>query len=197
MEKCRWNFGYVFHRTHHNLPHWCWGDRRYLLQKHLVYYLDQILTGDVHIEKTVKTASRRLHYLTVMTRHGLPDDLITTFTTLIRPFLEYSSVLLVSRPAEPELERVQTRACKIIRSRAGNISHPPPSLQARREVAAVKLVRDMHLLPKRRGTCTTRTVRNQHKLSDLKPQANKVKNSTLHIAWQAHCLTSKVFWLSY
>ena len=46
--------------------------------KYLGYHLDNNLTGDVHIEKTVKTASKRLHYLTVMARHGLPaDDLIT------------------------------------------------------------------------------------------------------------------------
>ena len=79
-------------------------------------FLDQELTGGVHIEKTVKTASKRLHYLTVIARHGLPaDELITIDTTLIRPCLDYSSsVLLVgcSKEQQAELERVQTPACK-------------------------------------------------------------------------------------
>ena len=158
--------------------------------KYLGYHLDQNLTGDVHIENAVKTASKRLHYLTVMARHGLPaDDLVSIYTTLIRPCLEYSSVLLVgcSKKQQAELERVQKRACKIIRWRAGNIS-----LQTRREEAAVKLVRDMHdvqhplhdLLPKTRGSSTARTLRNQNELDEPKPQAktNRVKNSTLYTA---------------
>ena len=133
--------------------------------KYLGYHLDQHLTGDVHIENAIKTASKRLHYLTVMARHGLPaDDLITIYTTLIRPCLEYSSVLLVgcSKKQQAELERVQTHACKIIKRRAGNPSQPLPSLQTRREEAAVKLVRDMHDqqhdLPAMRGSCTARTL---------------------------------------
>ena len=163
--------------------------------KYLGYHLDQNLTGDVHIEKAIKTASKRLHYLTVMARHGLPaDDLVTIYTTLIRPCLEYSSVLLVgcSKKQQAELERVQTRACKIIRRRAGNFSQPLPSLQTRREETAVKLFRDMHdeqhplhdLLPPTRGSRTARTLRNQHKLAEPEPKAktNRLKNSTLHTA---------------
>ena len=144
-------------------------------------------------ENAIKTASKRLHYLTVMARHGLPaDDLITIYTTLIRPCLEYSSVLLVgcSKKQQAELERVQTRAWNIIRRRAGNPSQPLPSLQTRREEAAVKLVRDMHnqqhplhdLLPPTRGSCTARTLRNQHKLAEPQSKTNRLRNSTLHTA---------------
>ena len=161
--------------------------------KYLGYHLDQKLTGDVHIEKAVKTASKRLHYLTVMARYGLPaDDLTTIYTTLIRPCLEYSSVLFVgcSKKQQAELERVQTRACKIIRRRAGNISKPLPPLQTRREEAAVKLVRDMHdekhplhdLLPPTRGNCTAKTLRNQHKLAEPMAKTSRLRNSTLHTA---------------
>lgn len=64
--------------------------------KYLGYHLDQNLTGNVHIQNAVKTASKWLHYLTVMARHGLPpEDLVSIYTTLIRPCLEYSSVLMV------------------------------------------------------------------------------------------------------
>ena len=161
--------------------------------KYLGYHLDQKLTGDVHIEKAVKTASKRLHYLTVMARYGLPaDDLTTIYTTLIRPCLEYSSVLFVgcSKKQQSELGRVQTRACKIIRRRAGNISKPLPPLQTRREEAAVKLVRDMHdekhplhdLLPPTRGNCTAKTLRNQHKLAEPMVKTSRLRNSTLHTA---------------
>ena len=96
---------------------------------------------------TVKTSSKRLHYLTVMTRHNTCGWPHLIYTTLIRPCLEYSSVPLVgfSKKQQAELERVQTHACKIIRRRAENISQPLPSLQTRREEAvAVRLVRDMH-----------------------------------------------------
>ena len=149
----------------------------------------------MHIQNAVKTASKRLHYLTVMARHGLPpEDLVSIYTTLIRPCLEYSSVLMVgcNKKQQAELERVQRRACKIITRRAGNISQPLPSLQSRREEAAVKLVRDMHdqehplhdLLPPTRGSRTGRTLRNQHRLADPEPKAktNRLKNSTLHTA---------------
>ena len=60
---------------------------------------------------TVKTSSKRLHYLTVMTRHNTCGWPHLIYTVLIRPCLEYSSVPMVcfSKKQQAELERVQTR----------------------------------------------------------------------------------------
>ncbi len=46
------------------------------------FYLDDQLSGDVHIEKAPKC----LHFLTVMARNGAPvEDLVDIYNTLIRP----------------------------------------------------------------------------------------------------------------
>ncbi|KAJ8339154.1 hypothetical protein SKAU_G00359400 [Synaphobranchus kaupii] len=66
--------------------------------KYLGFHLD--LSGNTQVEQSVKKASKRLHYLTVLARHGLPcEDLVTIYTTLVRPCLEYGGVLSNKRQA--------------------------------------------------------------------------------------------------
>ncbi|KAJ8358657.1 hypothetical protein SKAU_G00151820 [Synaphobranchus kaupii] len=65
--------------------------------KYLGFHLDSDLSGDTHVEQSVKKASKRLHFLTVLARHGLPcEDLVSIYTTLVRPCLEYGGVILVA-----------------------------------------------------------------------------------------------------
>ncbi|XP_071383975.1 uncharacterized protein [Centroberyx affinis] len=67
--------------------------------KYLGFHLDSDLSGDTHIEQVVRKASKRLHFLTVLARHGLPcEDLVTIYTAVVRPCLEYGSVLLALFP---------------------------------------------------------------------------------------------------
>lgn len=96
--------------------------------KYLGFHLDSDLSGDSHIDRMVRKASKRLHFLTVLVRHGLPQqDLLTIYTTLVRTCLEYGSVLLVgcnNKNQAVQLERVQKRALKII-SRGGAMPELP------------------------------------------------------------------------
>lgn len=108
--------------------------------KYLGFHLESNLSGNFHIDQMVKKASKRLHFLTVLVRHGLPQqDLLTVYTTLVRPCLEYGSVLLVgcNKSQAAQLERVQKRPLKII-SRGKPMALELPSLQSRREQAAMR-----------------------------------------------------------
>ncbi|KAI8515378.1 hypothetical protein Bbelb_061910 [Branchiostoma belcheri] len=99
---------------------------------------------------------------------------------IVRPVLEYGHVLLVgcSKEQERAMERVQRRALRII-SRAGRRDVPElPTLQSRREDAAVKLFRQMlqenhplhDLVPVSRANATGRSLRNKNTISIPQPE---------------------------
>lgn len=157
--------------------------------KYLGFYLDNQLSGDVHIEEAVKKASKRLHFLTVMARNGLPvEDLVDIYNTLIRPCLEYGSVLLVGckEKQRATIDRVQKRAVKIM-TRFKDIPLHFPDLQTRREQATVKLIKDMHqpnhplhnILPPSKGERTGRLLRKNNQLTLPKTRTNRLRNSTI------------------
>jgi hypothetical protein len=75
------------------------------------------------VEQSVRKASKRLHFLTVLARNGPPtEDLVIVYNALVRPCLEYGGVLLVgySKKQQAPLDRVQRRALRII-SRGGAV----------------------------------------------------------------------------
>ena len=157
--------------------------------KYLGFHLDNQLSGDVHVEEAVKKASKCLHFLTVMARNGLPvEDLVDIYNTLIRPCLEYGSVLLVGCTAKQRatMDRVQRRAIKIM-TRFKDISLHLPDLQTRREQATVKLIQDMHqpnhplhhILPPSKEERTGRVLRRGNQLSLPKTRTNRLRNSTI------------------
>lgn len=160
--------------------------------KYLGFHLDSDLSGNTQVDQTVKKASKRLHFLTVLARQGLPcEDLVTIYTTLIRPCLEYGGVILVgcNKKQTAQLERVQRRAIRII-SRGSLIQPKLPSLQSRREEAAIKLVKDMtdihhplhDLLPQDRASCTGRTLRSGGQLTTFSARTNRLRTATLPTA---------------
>ncbi|KAI8484515.1 hypothetical protein Bbelb_377860 [Branchiostoma belcheri] len=114
--------------------------------KGLGFILDKNLTLQEQVTSMVTKASRRLHYLRLLSKQGTSvADLVLVYLALVRPVLEYGHVLLVgcSKEQERAMERVQRRALRII-SRAGRRDVPElPTLQSRREDAAVKLFRQM------------------------------------------------------
>ncbi|KAI8503616.1 hypothetical protein Bbelb_185870 [Branchiostoma belcheri] len=118
--------------------------------KGLGFILDKNLTLQEQVTSMVTKASRRLHYLRLLSKQGTSvADLVLVYLALVRPVLEYGHVLLVgcSKEQERAMERVQRRALRII-SRAGRRDVPElPTLQSRREDAAVKLL----------GRCSRRT----------------------------------------
>ncbi|XP_035670155.1 uncharacterized protein LOC118411776 [Branchiostoma floridae] len=141
----------------------------------------------------VTKASRRLHFLRLLAKQGTSvADLVTIYVSLVRPVLEYGHVLLVgcSKEQERAMQRVQQRALRII-SRAGRRDVPDlPTLQSRREDAAVKLFRQMldaehplhDLVPASRSTATGRSLRNKNTISIPPARTKRLQNSFLHKA---------------
>ncbi|XP_078687686.1 uncharacterized protein LOC144919908 [Branchiostoma floridae x Branchiostoma belcheri] len=114
--------------------------------KGLGFLIDKDLTFNEQVNSMITNASRRLHYLRLLTKQGTSvTDLIQIYLALVRPVLEYGHVLLVGCSKEQELaiERVQRRALRII-SLGGRRSVPDlPTLKSRREDAAVHLLQRM------------------------------------------------------
>ncbi|KAI8516322.1 hypothetical protein Bbelb_049030 [Branchiostoma belcheri] len=114
--------------------------------KGLGFILDQGLTFNEQVNAMVTKASRRLHHLRLLTKQGMSvSDLIQVYLALVRPVLEYGHVLLVgcSKQQDQAIEKVQRRALRII-SLGGRRSVPVlPTLRERRELAAVKLLKNM------------------------------------------------------
>ncbi|KAI8481595.1 hypothetical protein Bbelb_406950 [Branchiostoma belcheri] len=114
--------------------------------KGLGFLIDKDLTFNEQVNSMISNASRRLHYLHLLTKQGTSvTDLIQIYLALVRPVLEYGHVLLVGCSKEQELaiERVQRRALRII-SLGGRRSVPDlPTLKSRREDAAVHLFQRM------------------------------------------------------
>ena len=137
----------------------------------------------------MKQASKRLHFMMVMSRNGLPvEDLVEIYNTLIRPCLEYGNVLLVGCTAKQRdsMDRVQKRAIRII-TRNTNTPVLLPDLQTRREEATIKLMKAMHqpshslndILPPTKGERTGRDLRNSSQLSLTQSRNNRLGNSTI------------------
>ncbi|KAI8513936.1 hypothetical protein Bbelb_082600 [Branchiostoma belcheri] len=161
--------------------------------KGLGFLIDKDLTFNEQVNSMISNASRRLHYLRLLTKQGTSvTDLIQIYLALVRPVLEYGHVLLVGCSKEQELaiERVQRRALRII-SLGGRRSVPDlPTLKSRREDAAVHLFQRMlqedhplhDLVPPSRSGATGRTLRNSSTISVPRARTERLRNSFLHCA---------------
>ena len=143
----------------------------------------------------VTKASRRLHYLWLFTKQGTSvADLIQVYITLVRPLLEYGHVLLVgcSKEHERAIERVQRRALRIVSLGGRRSVLPLPTLKERRELAAVKLLKDMleeshplhDLVPPTRTMATgrTRTDSTQNSQSQQPVQKDSAIHSSIRLS---------------
>ncbi|CAH1248806.1 Hypp8425 [Branchiostoma lanceolatum] len=163
------------------------------LAKGLGFILDKNLTFNEQVSSMVTKASRRLHYLRLLTKQGTSvADLLQIYITLIRPVLEYGHVLLVgcNKEQEQNMERVQKRALRII-SLGGRREVPTwPTLKVRREAAAVKLLRNMleenhplhDMVSPARALASGRTLRNGTAITVPAARTQRLKNSFLHQA---------------
>ena len=116
--------------------------------KFLTFILDRQLTFNNQVNSVVTKASRRLHYLQLLTKQGTSAaDLIQVYITLVRPLLEYGHVLLVGFSKEHEriIERVQWRGLRIVSLEGIRSVLPLPTLKERRETAAVKLLHTLYM----------------------------------------------------
>ena len=76
------------------------------------------LKWDTHVSDIIKRASGRLFMISILKRHGLPDeDRATIFIGFIRTLLEYAVPSWhpdLTEHQHTALERIQKRACRII-----------------------------------------------------------------------------------
>ena len=126
------------------------------------------LTWENHITDLVKKTSCRLYFLRMLKRAGATTpDLVTVYTSLIRPLMEYCSPVWhtsLTRSQTKLLEAIQRRALNIID--CTNISLPP--LEQRREAFSRKLFNETvngnclnHLLDPHRRMSTSHFLRSQ------------------------------------
>ena len=91
--------------------------RRVETYKILGVHLSSDLTWNVHIEYTMKKASKRLHALRLLKKAGVQmSDLVGIYCALIRSVLEYAAPVWSGLPVylSDVLEAVQRRAMRII-----------------------------------------------------------------------------------
>ena len=76
------------------------------------------LTWDVHVDEITRKAGKRLFLLLQLKRPGIPaEDLLTVYTTVVRPTLEYACPAWstsLTLGLQSDMERVQRRAMNII-----------------------------------------------------------------------------------
>ena len=62
--------------------------------KYLGFHLDSDLSGDTHIEEVVRKASKRLHFLTVLARHGVPCEDLGAYYRTFPNFRSYLNCIV-------------------------------------------------------------------------------------------------------
>ena len=110
-------------------------------------YVSSDLTWSVHCEHINKKSNRRLYALRKLKKSGVASsDIVLVYCTIIRPILEYTSVVFANLPhsLSNDLENVQKRALSIIYP---NCSYEDAlkvagidSLESRRNVACKRFV---------------------------------------------------------
>ncbi|CAH1251249.1 MFHAS1 [Branchiostoma lanceolatum] len=161
---------------------------------YLGFKISSNLKWDSQVAHVTKKGSQRLHFLRLLAKGGMPpDDLTTVYTTLIRPVVEYANVVYVgcTNSQSNALEAVQRRAVKII-NKAGSTTTANllPTLQSRREVAAVALLNQMrssdhplhHMVTDDRQQRTGRTLRNCKHLTLTACRTERLRKSFLYQA---------------
>ena len=124
----------------------------FALRKHIIRTVfneinNNNLKWNDHVSESIKKANKRLYFLVMLKRAGVPlKDIVAFYTTAIRPVLEYCSP--VFHHALPkylcnDIERVQKRALSIIMPNnsyeASLVNFNLTTLQARREQQCFKL----------------------------------------------------------
>ena len=132
------------------------------------------MTSNCHIEYIASKASKRLYFLKVLKRSGLPNNsLMNFYTAAICPILEYCSVVWghnLSKKQSSQLESIQKRAIRIIHEVARHMPYDNllyysniASLQDRRSQQAKSIFTSIldqtsclhHLLPQQRNDTVT------------------------------------------
>jgi len=150
--------------------------------KLLGVYVDESLTWNCHTEYITSKASKRLYFLKVLKRSGLPNNsLMNFYTAAIRPILEYCSVVWghnLSKKHSSQLETIQKRAIRIIHQVTRHTPYDNllyysniASLQDRRSKQAKSFFTSIldqtshlhHLLPQQRDDTVTSRLRSASK----------------------------------
>ena len=93
-----------------------------------------------HIDQITYKANKRLYHLRQCRKSQLPTEIgLATYTSKIRPVLEYASPVWAGLPdyLNQEIERIQARSMRIL----GLDRNYLPSLSSRRELATIREIR--------------------------------------------------------
>lgn len=85
--------------------------------KLLGVFISNDLTWNIHCDYILKKSNKRLYILRQLVKCGLPpSDVINVYCTLIRPIVEYASVVFANLPLylNSLIENIQKRALRII-----------------------------------------------------------------------------------
>ena len=84
--------------------------------KLLGVYITSDLTWSVHCDHIIKKSNRRFHALRKLKKRVASHDVLLVYCTIIRPILEYASVVFANLPQSlsKDLEKFQRRALSII-----------------------------------------------------------------------------------
>ena len=98
------------------------------------------LKWNEHIDQITYKANKRLYHLRQCRKSQLPTEIgLATYTSKIRPVLEYASPVWAGLPdyLQQEIERMQARSMRIL----GLDRNYLPSLSSRRELATIREIR--------------------------------------------------------
>ena len=154
------------------------------------------LRWSVHVAEILKKANGRLYMLKLLKRFNLPhDDLVTIFTGFVRPLAEYAAPVWHCGLTVNEsiaLERIQTRACKIIMGRHYSSYDEAlqecglDSLSDRRDQLSLNFLKSLMesdqfsgWVPPTRSTVHRRNLRNSHRLSIPRVNTTRCRKSRM------------------
>lgn len=168
-------------------------------------YLGVIITSDlswtVHLENITEKALKKLFFLKRTLRHADRDTKLLAYVTLVRPILEYASIIWFpfTDSGISTLERVQRKAIRFIFNRYRRLDSPTqllrhadlPTLESRAKIHRLKF---LYLLlhnclkidhAKYVKTKTTRQTRHTH---DHTLQEYSCNNNTFYYSFFPRCI---------
>ena len=109
--------------------------------KLLGLYISENLTWQRHIDYITSKASSRVYFITLLKRSGLSyKDLITCYTSVVRPVLEYAAPVFHSNLTKEQCLKIESIQKRVMRIIYGDITYTEalqksriPSLEERRE----------------------------------------------------------------
>jgi len=168
-------------------------------------YLQSDLRWNAHVDHTYSKASQRLFLLRRLKHFNISkEDLVTVYTSYIRPVTEYSAPVWhpgLTTQLSNKIERIQRRAVRIIMGRDYTSYRDActqlglPSLHSRRSNLTLRFAQSLlvsdqyrHFLPSTRQNISCRQTRSANKLDIPKCRTERYRSSAIpHMVRLLNC----------